>query len=87
MINHIFSKRLRLKRKQKQPTRGTLRKRCSGNMQQIYRRNPRRSVISIKLLCNVLLHIFGAIFPKKTSGGLLLRKGLSKEYCFAAHFL
>ena len=87
MINHIFSKRLRLKRKQKQPTRGTLRKRCSGNMQQIYRRNPRRSVISIKLLCNVLLHIFGALFPKKTSGGLLLRKKLSKEYCFAAHFL
>ena len=33
----------------KQPSRGVIKKRCSENMQQIYRRTPRRSVISIKL--------------------------------------
>ena len=37
---------------QKQPSRGILKKSCSENMQQIYRRTPIRSVISIKLLCN-----------------------------------
>ena len=39
--------------KWKQPLRGVLQKRCSENMQQIYRRHPCRSVISIKLLCNL----------------------------------
>ena len=34
---------------QKQPSRGVLRKRCSENMQQIYRRTPCRSTTSIKL--------------------------------------
>ena len=34
---------------QKQSSRGVLRKRCSENMQNIYRRTPIRSVISIKL--------------------------------------
>ena len=34
---------------QNQPSRGVLRKRCSKNIQQIYRRTPCRSAISIKL--------------------------------------
>ena len=62
-----------------------LRKRCSENMQQIYRRIPMPKVDSIKLLCNFidtklghgcspvnLLLIFRAPFPESTSEGLLL---------------
>ena len=59
---------------QKQPSRAVLEKRCSENMQQIYK-------TSIKLQSNFilrhwlfpanLLHIF-ILFPKNTSGGLLL---------------
>ena len=69
----------------KQPSRGVLRKRCSENMQQIYRRTPFRSAISIKLLYNFieiglqhgcspvnLLHIFRTSFPSNTLGRLLL---------------
>ena len=66
-------------------TRGVLRKRCSENMQQIYRRIAMRSVILIKLLCNFieitlrhgcsvyLLLIFRTPFTKKASGRLLLK--------------
>ena len=36
------------------PVRGALRKRCSEKMQQIYRRTPIWSVISIKLLCSFI---------------------------------
>ena len=63
--------------RQKQPPRCVLRKKCSDNMQQIYRRTP--------MLCNFieitlwhgcspvnLLHIFRTPFPKNTSGWLLL---------------
>ena len=70
---------------QKQPSRGALRKRCSENMQQIFRRALMPSVISIKLQSNSieitlqygcspvnLLHIFRKTFPENTSGGLLL---------------
>ena len=70
---------------QEQPLRCVLRKRCSENMQQIYRRQPCRSAISIKLLCKFIeielqhgcssvnfLHIFGRPFPRNTSGWLLL---------------
>ena len=70
---------------QKQSFRGVLVKRCSGNMQQVYRKHPCGSVISIKFLCNFieislrhgcspvnLLHIFRTSFPKDTSRGLLL---------------
>ena len=70
---------------QKQPSKGVLIKRCSGNMQQIYmREHPCRSVISIKLKSNFiettlrhgwspvdLLHTFKTSFNKNTSGGLL----------------
>ena len=67
---------------QKQPSRGVLNKRCSENMQQIYKRT--RRVISIKLLCNFieitlrhgcspvnLLHIFRTPFRMNTSRRLL----------------
>ena len=76
-----------INQRQKQPPRGVLRKRCSGNMQQIYRRTPCWSVISIKLLCNFieitlrhgcsplnLLHIFKTPFTKNISGWLLLHR-------------
>ena len=43
--------------KQKQPFRGALRKRCSENSQQIFRRTPCRSVISIKLFCNFSIFV------------------------------
>ena len=74
------------KQHQKQPSRGALRKRCSENIQQIYRKHPCRSAISIKLLCNFieitlrhgcspvsLLHIFRTLFPKNTPGRLLVQ--------------
>ena len=38
----------------KQPSVGVLIKRCSENMQQIYRTTPNRSVISIKLRSNFI---------------------------------
>ena len=69
----------------KQPSRGVLKKRCFEIMQQIYRKNPCRSVISIKLLFNFieialqhvcspvnLWHIFKTPFSKNTSRRLLL---------------
>ena len=65
---------------QEQPSTGVLRKSCSENMQQIYRRKPMQ-----KLLCNFieitlrhacfpvnLLHIFRTPFSKNTAGWLLL---------------
>ena len=65
---------------QEQPSTGVLRKSCSENMQQIYRRKP-----MLKLLCNFieitlrhacfpvnLLHIFRTPFSKNTAGWLLL---------------
>ena len=70
---------------QKQPFRGIFRKRCSENMQQIYRRTPMPkhdfnkvesnfTEIALRYECSPvnLLHIFRTPFPKNTSGGLLL---------------
>ena len=70
---------------QKQPSIGILGKSCSENMQQIYRKHPWGSVISIKLQSNFieitlrrryspvkLLDIFRTSFYKNTYGGLLL---------------
>ena len=70
---------------QKQPSRGVSRNRCSKNMQQIYRRHPCRSAISIKFQSNFieialrhgcspvnLLHIFRTPFLKNISGWLPL---------------
>ena len=69
---------------QKQPSRGVLKKRCSENMQQIYRRTPMPKCNL--LLCNFievilrhgcfpvnLLHNFRTPFLKNTSGWLLLQ--------------
>ena len=64
-----------------QPPRGVSWKKCSENMQQIYRRTPMpkcdfSKVIEIALRhgCSPvnLLHIFGAPFPKNTLGRLFL---------------
>ena len=76
-----------MKSKQKQPSRGVLRKRCSGNLQQIYWRTPMSKCDFNKVASNFieiilrhryspvdLLHIFRTPFPKNTSGGLLLSK-------------
>ena len=64
----------------KQPSRGVPRKRCSENMQKIYRRKTHAQLlcnfIEIKLRhgCSPanLLHIFRTLFCKNTSGRLLL---------------
>ena len=68
---------------QKQPPRGVPRKRCSENMQQIYRRTPmpkcdlQSNFIEIALRhgCSPvnLLHIFRSPFPENTSERLLLK--------------
>ena len=81
---------------QKQPSRGVLRKRCSENIQEIYRATSMpKYMISIKLLCNFLeitlrdryspvnlLHIFRPPFPKNTSGRLLLKSASWVLYNF-----
>ena len=64
----------------KQPFRGVLGKRCSENMQQIYRRTPmpklQSTFIEIALRHGYspvnLLHIFRAPFQQNTSEWLLL---------------
>ena len=63
---------------QNQPTRGVLKKRCSENMQQIYRRTPMlKSDIEVALQHGYspvnLLRIFRTPFPKNPSGWLLLK--------------
>ena len=71
---------------QKQPPRGIPRKRCSENMQQIYRRTPMPECdFNKNAFCSFiettlrhgcspvnLLHIFRTLFLKNTSGWLLL---------------
>ena len=77
---------------QKQPSRGVLRKRCSRNMQQIYRGTPMVKCDFNKVSCNFikitlrrgcspvyLLHIFRTNFYKITYEGLLLQKVI--RYC------
>ena len=68
---------------QKQPSRGVFKKRRSENIQQIYRRTPmpkcdlQSNFIESALRhgCSPvnLLHIFRTVFPKNTSGRLLLQ--------------
>ena len=71
---------------QKQPSRGVLRRRCSENMHQIYRRTSMAQCVSIKLQSNFieialrhghspvnLLHIFRTPFSHNTSERLFLR--------------
>ena len=58
---------------QKQPSGGVSRKRCSENMQQIYKRTPIPQITLWHACSPVnLLHIFRIPFPKNTSEGLLL---------------
>ena len=58
---------------QKQPTRGVLRKRCSENMQQVYRRTPMSKCDFNKAATQLNFpHIFRAPFYRNTSGELLL---------------
>ena len=57
----------------KQPTRSVLRKRCSENMQQVYRRTPMSKCDFNKAATQLnFLHIFRTTFSRNTSGGLLL---------------
>ena len=66
----------------KHPFRGVLIKRCSENMQQIYKRTPMPKCdsnfteITLRDVCppvNLLYVVFRAPFSKNTSGGLLLQ--------------
>ena len=71
---------------QKQPPRGVLKKRCPGNMQQIYRRTPMPKCDFNKVASNFieitlwhgcsavnLLHIFRRSLPRNTPAWLLLK--------------
>ena len=71
---------------QEQPSKGALRKRCSENIQQIYRTTPMSKFdfdkVALQLYWNSLqngcspvniLHNFRTLLSKNTSGGLLLR--------------
>ena len=60
--------------RQKQPFRGNFRKRCSENMQQIYRKTPTPKCDFNKV---------ATPFPKNTSGGLLLHR---KSYEIALQY-
>ena len=74
--NNLWSRTFQIKKKyrRKQPSRGVLKKRCSENMQQIYRRTPmpkcRYSPVN-------LLHIFRKPLSKNTSKWLLLYRVFS----------
>ena len=84
-LKEIFGTMVKTFQLPRQLSRGVLKKRCSENMQQIYRRAPvpkcdfnkvTSSVIKITLRhgCSPvnLLHNFRKAFPKDTSGRLLL---------------
>ena len=61
------------KSSRKQPCRGVLRKTCSENIQQIYRRTTMPKCAFNKVASPVnLLHIFRTLFHKNTSGWLLV---------------
>ena len=70
MIHIILISKASLINTQKQPSRGVLIKRCSENMQQIYKRTPMPKCDFNKSWVNSpvnLLHIFRTTFPKNTS--------------------
>ena len=71
---------------QKQPSRGVLRKRCSENMQQIYRRAPMRQCDFNKVAkhgcgCSPvnLLHIFRTSFYKEHLWRVRLSKSIQQQ--------
>ena len=76
---------------QKQPFKDILKKRCSENMLQIYRRTPmlkcdfNKVAKQLRYVCSTvnLQHIFRTPFPKNTSDALLLKplQILRKEDC------
>ena len=81
----VLPKRITVNSCQTQPSRGVFRKRCSENMQQIYRRTLMPKCSFNKIASNFieialrhryspenLLHIFRTAFLKNTSGWLLL---------------
>ena len=76
---------------QKQPSRGVFKKRCSENMQPIYKKTPIPKCDFKKLTCNFieiarwhgcspvnLLDIFRTPFPNNTSGQLLVKLDIFK---------
>ena len=65
-LNHLYLKSFISRKTQKQPSRGVLRKRCSENMQQIYRRTPMSKGDFNKVALQQPL-------LKNTSGRLLLK--------------
>ena len=78
--NIVISVKPTIKTLQKQPSIDVLRKRCSENMQQIYRRilmpkcNFNKVALALWHRCSLvnLLHIFRTPFPKNISERLLL---------------
>ena len=77
----IFNLPVKTAHYQKQPSRAVLRKRCSENMQQIYRRTLMSKCRSAKHWCSPinLLHIFTIPFSKNMFEGLLLSLPDGKE--------
>ena len=77
---HYASNFFFVSNRQKQSHRDVLKKRCSENMQQIYRRTSMPKLqsnfieIALRHGCSPvnLLHIFRTPFPRNTSGWLLL---------------
>ena len=77
---------------QKQPLKGVLSKRCSKNMQQIYKRTPMPKCdfnkvakqITLRYECSPvnLLHIFRTAFTKNTSGWLLMFVVIENQWFF-----
>ena len=83
-LKYFVIKGCPLQKNQKQLSRGVLKKRCSENMQQIYRRTPMTKCdfnkVAILLKSHFdgcssvnLLHIFRTPSPKNTSWWLLLK--------------
>ena len=69
------------KKQQKQPPSGVPRKRCSENMQEMYRRTPmpkcdfNKVAVAPSHGCSVnFLHTFRTPFPRNTTGWLLLKQ-------------
>ena len=80
--------------KQKQPFRGVFKKRCSENMQQIYRRTPMpkcdfNKEIALRHGCSPvnLLHTFRTPFLKDIPGRLLPNKRNDKRFNYCSYSL